>query len=367
MNPGNSAPAVVWLASDESKPVTGQVLRMVGNSLCVYEPWRMGEEFFSTDEGGQPDPVGPRPGRPHPGPVRVPHGQPWHRRAAPEVGGPVGAFPDYETIRYEERDGVAWVTLNRPDRHNAFNSLMQRELHDCWRTLRRRDVGAVRGAHRRRREGVLHRHRPHGADGRRHRRDHRPDRGRVAGWHAVHVQRPGRQHRPQEFGSVEAGDRGGERHGVRRRVLHARRGRVHHRRGARHVLRPARDLRDDRRVRADPHARPHAVRRDHAPLAARQLRAAVRGAGLRDRVGVARSCRAWSSPTRRAGRPRRSPRSPRSPSRGRCGPSGRPGSSRTARRSRSGYAFVGLGTDQASIAEGQAFFESGKRIDWRLR
>jgi enoyl-CoA hydratase/carnithine racemase len=46
---------------------------------------------------------------------------------------------DYETLLYEERDGVAWVTMNRPDRHNAFNSLMQRELHDCWRKLRRHD------------------------------------------------------------------------------------------------------------------------------------------------------------------------------------------------------------------------------------
>jgi NAD(P)-dependent dehydrogenase (short-subunit alcohol dehydrogenase family) len=54
MNPGNSAPAVVWLASDESKPVTGQVLRMVGNSLCVYQPWQMGEEFFATDKEGNP-------------------------------------------------------------------------------------------------------------------------------------------------------------------------------------------------------------------------------------------------------------------------------------------------------------------------
>jgi hypothetical protein len=52
MNPGNSAPAVVWLASDDSKPVSGQVLRMVGNSLCVYQPWQMGEEFFSTDKEG---------------------------------------------------------------------------------------------------------------------------------------------------------------------------------------------------------------------------------------------------------------------------------------------------------------------------
>jgi NAD(P)-dependent dehydrogenase (short-subunit alcohol dehydrogenase family) len=54
MNPGNSAPAVAWLGSDESKPTTGQVLRMVGNSLCVYTPWQMGDQFFATDEDGNP-------------------------------------------------------------------------------------------------------------------------------------------------------------------------------------------------------------------------------------------------------------------------------------------------------------------------
>ena len=43
---------------------------------------------------------------------------------------------DYETVTYEERDGVAWVTLNRPEKHNAFNSLMQRELRDIWRSMR---------------------------------------------------------------------------------------------------------------------------------------------------------------------------------------------------------------------------------------
>jgi enoyl-CoA hydratase/carnithine racemase len=47
---------------------------------------------------------------------------------------------DFETITYEERNGVAYVTLNRPERHNAFNSLMQRELHSVWRGLRRHDA-----------------------------------------------------------------------------------------------------------------------------------------------------------------------------------------------------------------------------------
>jgi NAD(P)-dependent dehydrogenase (short-subunit alcohol dehydrogenase family) len=54
MNPGNSAPAVVWLASDESLHVTGQVLRLVGNNLCVYRPWEMGEQFLATEKDGSP-------------------------------------------------------------------------------------------------------------------------------------------------------------------------------------------------------------------------------------------------------------------------------------------------------------------------
>src|SRR5438105_12799875 len=52
----------------------------------------------------------------------------------------MGTWPDYETIIYDEQEnGVAWVTLNRPERLNSFNSLMQRELHDCWSKLRRHD------------------------------------------------------------------------------------------------------------------------------------------------------------------------------------------------------------------------------------
>jgi len=53
---------------------------------------------------------------------------------------PGQAIPDFETLTYDEGDdGVAVVTLNRPDVHNAFNSLMQRELHTLWRALRRHD------------------------------------------------------------------------------------------------------------------------------------------------------------------------------------------------------------------------------------
>jgi len=54
MNPGNSAPGVVWLASDDSIPVTGQVLRVVGNNLAVYKPWDLGEQFLSKDKDGNP-------------------------------------------------------------------------------------------------------------------------------------------------------------------------------------------------------------------------------------------------------------------------------------------------------------------------
>ncbi len=46
---------------------------------------------------------------------------------------------DFETLLYEETDGVAVVTMNRPEVHNAFNQQMQREFRSLWRGLRRND------------------------------------------------------------------------------------------------------------------------------------------------------------------------------------------------------------------------------------
>ena len=42
LNPQNSAPMVVWLASDQAIHVTGQVFRAVGTNIADYEPWRLG-------------------------------------------------------------------------------------------------------------------------------------------------------------------------------------------------------------------------------------------------------------------------------------------------------------------------------------
>jgi len=46
---------------------------------------------------------------------------------------------ELETLDYREADGVATVTLNRPEVHNAFNEKMQTELRDTWQQLRSND------------------------------------------------------------------------------------------------------------------------------------------------------------------------------------------------------------------------------------
>jgi enoyl-CoA hydratase/carnithine racemase len=48
-------------------------------------------------------------------------------------------MPKPETLLYQESDGVAWVTLNRPEAYNAFDSVMQAELRDLWLMLRKND------------------------------------------------------------------------------------------------------------------------------------------------------------------------------------------------------------------------------------
>jgi len=45
----------------------------------------------------------------------------------------------HETVDYREENGVAWVTLDRPEVHNAFNRKMQEELRSIWRSLRHND------------------------------------------------------------------------------------------------------------------------------------------------------------------------------------------------------------------------------------
>jgi NAD(P)-dependent dehydrogenase (short-subunit alcohol dehydrogenase family) len=52
MNPGNSAPMVAWLASDEAMHVTGQVFRAVGNSIAWYRPWHLEGEITAKTKDG---------------------------------------------------------------------------------------------------------------------------------------------------------------------------------------------------------------------------------------------------------------------------------------------------------------------------
>jgi NAD(P)-dependent dehydrogenase (short-subunit alcohol dehydrogenase family) len=54
MNPGNSAPMVAWLASDDAQHVTGQVFRAVGNTIARYAPWQLGSMLESKDKAGNP-------------------------------------------------------------------------------------------------------------------------------------------------------------------------------------------------------------------------------------------------------------------------------------------------------------------------
>lgn len=43
---------------------------------------------------------------------------------------------EFETLRYEVADGVATLTLDRPERHNAFNVAMANELKQAWEAIK---------------------------------------------------------------------------------------------------------------------------------------------------------------------------------------------------------------------------------------
>ena len=64
------------------------------------------------------------------------------------------------TIRYEAADGVATITLDRAESHNAFTTAMCDEMAATWAHVRDDDSVRAVVVTGRRREGLLHRHRP---------------------------------------------------------------------------------------------------------------------------------------------------------------------------------------------------------------
>lgn len=45
----------------------------------------------------------------------------------------------FETILFEEKNGAAWITLNRPDRFNAFNEKLSFELKDALKICKKKE------------------------------------------------------------------------------------------------------------------------------------------------------------------------------------------------------------------------------------
>ena len=43
---------------------------------------------------------------------------------------------EFETVRFETRDRVATITLDRPERKNAMNQQMKDELRTCWQRVK---------------------------------------------------------------------------------------------------------------------------------------------------------------------------------------------------------------------------------------
>ena len=175
------------------------------------------------------------------------------------------AVRDFQDIQYEHFEGIAKITINRPEVRNAFRPETVFEMLDAFADARDDPSIGVVHAHRRRRRGVLLGRRPERARRRRLRRRRR----RAAAERA-------RPAAPDPL-AAQAGDRDGRRLCDRRRPRAARR------------LRP-----DDRR-------RQRALRADRPARSAASTAASARPAGAHRRPKEGARDLVPVPPVRRAG------------------------------------------------------------------
>src|SRR2546426_11049820 len=72
------------------------------------------------------------PGRPGPGRRGGGRSSPRRARGRHELAARFGGPMTYTDILYAKRDGVAWITINRPEVRNAFRTKTVAELTDAF-------------------------------------------------------------------------------------------------------------------------------------------------------------------------------------------------------------------------------------------
>ena len=253
-------------------------------------------------------------------------------------------------VRYEVEDGLAWITIDRPERMNAFRARTVDELIHCFKRAWAERRGRRRVPDRRRRPRLLHRRRPEAA-----RRDRRL---RALGVGPVRDRVPA----PPDPRDPQAGDRRGQRLRDRRRPRAARAVRPVDRRRHRGLRpdRPARRL-VRRRLRhrlPGPRRRREARARDLVPVPPVRRRDG-RALGAREPRRAGRpSCatRCAAGPTR-SSRCRR-PRCASSSSRSTPTPSTSPASGQLA------FTGLGLFVDSDEAQEGVRAFAEKREPDF---
>lgn len=60
MDPSLGSPVVAWLASDEADHVTGQVIRVVGDTITLLKPWDYGPEISKPGQRWDASELGPK-------------------------------------------------------------------------------------------------------------------------------------------------------------------------------------------------------------------------------------------------------------------------------------------------------------------